>query len=167
MARSTRVSRNAAEAGRKSQIASKKAAIQILCECVHEDAVANDGKLPHGYMKAFVEHQKKTWSWMTRDLMNAAYRRFKERLKEEESVAQEGSERKPPEQVTTTLQAVNSSSMSDLSGDSTTSRSLDSNSRSKGGRPMGSTKERKRIEAEEVMNAKNEVITMMRNATSK
>lgn len=65
MVRSTRVSRNAAEAGRKSQIASKKGAIQTLCECVHEDALANDGKLPHGYMKSFVEHNKQTWSWMT------------------------------------------------------------------------------------------------------
>ena len=87
MARSTRVSRNAATAGRKSRIASKKSAIQTACKCIHEDAVANDSKLPHGYMKAFVEANKKTWSWISRDAMNAAYCRFKDKLKEEKHAA--------------------------------------------------------------------------------
>ncbi len=88
MARLTRSSRNAAAAGRKSKKYFQKAEIKISCECIHEDAVANDGKLPHGYMKAFVEHNKKIWSWVNRDTMNAAYyHQFNGNLKEGERVA--------------------------------------------------------------------------------
>lgn len=64
--------------------------------------------------------------------------------------------------------------MSDLSGDASAddtntcySRNLDSISRSKGGRPMGATKEKKRIESEEVMKDKNKITARMRKAKSK
>ena len=145
MARLTRSSRNAAAAGRK-----RKAEIKISCECIHEDAVANDGKLPHGYMKAFVEHNKKIWSWMNRDTMNAAYyHQFNGNLKEGGRVAKKGSE-KPPEQVTMTVRAGISSSISDLFGDASgndtntcSSPNLDAILLFKGGRPMRSTKEGK------------------------
>ena len=92
MARSTRVSRNVAEAGRTSQIALKEAAIQTLCACMHEDAPANNGRLPHGYMKEFVKINRKTWDWMSRDTMNVAYHRFKKKL-EEKDATKKGSEK--------------------------------------------------------------------------
>ena len=60
MVRTSKVSREAAEAGRRSQIASKKAAIQTLCQCILQVESDNDGKLPYGYMKAFVTENKKT-----------------------------------------------------------------------------------------------------------
>ncbi len=146
----------------KAKFPKKKTAIQILYKCVHEDALSIDGKLPHGHMKSFVELNKQTWSWITRDVMNATYWRFKEKLKKEEDATNKGSE-KPPDQVMMTLKGANSSSIPDLSGDPSGdvtntccySQNLDSISRSKGGRPMGSIKEKKRIESEEVMNAKN------------
>ena len=91
MARSTRVSRNTAEAGRRGQIASKIEAIQTLCACMHEDALANNDRLPHGYMKEFVEVNTKTWDWMNRARMNAAYCRFKKKL--EKGATKKGSEK--------------------------------------------------------------------------
>ena len=165
MARSTRVSRNAAEAGRRSQIASKKAAIQTLCACMHEDAPANNGRLPHGYMKEFVKINRKTWDWMSRDTMNAAYRRFKKKL-EEKGTTKKGSEK--PDDVIISVGAGIESTVSDLTGSNTSAD--DSNTcsskrniaeRSLGGRPLGSTNDRKRREAEEVMKAKNEIAQRM------
>ena len=171
MARSTRVSRNAAEAGRRSQIASKKAAIQTLCACMHEDAPANNGRLPHGYMKEFVKINRKTWDWMSRDTMNAAYRRFKKKL-EEKGTTKKGSEK--PDDVIISVGAGIESTVSDLTGSNTSAD--DSNTcsskrniaeRSLGGRPLGSTNDRKRREAEEVMKAKNEIAQRMMVAREK
>jgi len=77
MVRTSNVSQTAAEAGRRSQIASKKAAIQTLCQCIHQVEIENGGKLPYGYMKSFVKENRKTWEWMSRDTMVSAYLRYK------------------------------------------------------------------------------------------
>ncbi len=39
---------------------------------MHDDALSNNDKFSHGYMKEFVEANNKTWDWMNRDTMNAA-----------------------------------------------------------------------------------------------
>ena len=80
MVRTSKVSQTAAEAGRRSQIASKKAAIQTLCQCIHQVENNNGGNLSYGYMKAFVTENKKTWGLMSRDTMVSAYLRYKVKL---------------------------------------------------------------------------------------
>ena len=59
---------------------------------MHEDALANNDRLPHGYMKDFVEVNRKTWDWMNRATMNATYHRFKKKL-EEKNATKKGSEK--------------------------------------------------------------------------
>ena len=161
MARSTRVSRNVAEAGRTSQIALKEAAIQTLCAWMHDDTLANSGRLPHGYMKEYVEANRKTWDWMNRDTMNEVYRRLKKKLEEK------GATKKGPEKTDDIIISVGAGIKSTVSDLTTSNTSADDSNtcsskrniaeRSLGGRPIVSIKDKKRKEAEEVMRAKNEI----------
>ena len=165
MARNSKVSRNAAEAARKSQIASKKAALKTLCKFLYEDEKQHEGKLPYGYMKTFIKENKKSWDWMTRDTMLAAYRRFK--LKLEAQVAQMDSESsKPIAQVNVASSAL-SATLSDLTCDSVDDSRISSHDlkRSKGGRPVGTTINRKRLEKDVILEAKNEIIMKFKVAT--
>ena len=59
MVRTSKVSQNAAKAARKSQVASRKAALKTLCKCIYVDEQKNGGKLPYGYMLTFVRKNKK------------------------------------------------------------------------------------------------------------
>ena len=149
MVRTSKISRTAAEAGRKSQIASKKAAIKTLCQCIHQVEKDNGGKLPYGYMKAFVRENKKTWDWMNRDTMVSAYLRFKAKLGKQEAEKDSESSMAPVSEVDT---SGNKSTLSDLTGESSVKLE-----RGKGGRPIGSTIESKRLEKQRVMDAKNEI----------
>ena len=149
MVRTSKVSQTAAEAGRRSQIASKKAAIQTLCQCIHQVENNNGGKLPYGYMKAFVTENKKTWEWMSRDTMVSAYLRYKAKLARQEAKKDSESPMAPVSEV---VASGNKSTLSDL-----TSKSSLMLGRTKGGRPIGSTKENKRLELKRVMDAKNEI----------
>ena len=47
MVRTSKVSQNAAKAARKSQVASKKAALKTLCKCMYDDEQENGGNLPY------------------------------------------------------------------------------------------------------------------------
>ena len=155
MVRTSNVSQTAAEAGRRSQIASKKAAIQTLCQCIHQVEIENGGKLPYGYMKSFVKENRKTWEWMSRDTMVSAYLRYKAKQERQEAKKDSESSMAPVKEVVT---SGNKSTLSDLTGDSCVL--LDS--RAKGGRPIGSTMENKRLELQRVMDAKNEIARMYR-----
>ena len=149
MVRTSKVSQTAAEAGRRSQIASKKAAIQTLCQCIHQVENDNGEKLPYGYMKAFVTENKKTWEWMSRDTMVSAYLRYKAKLARQEAKKDSESPMAPVSEV---VASGNKSTLSDLTSESSLMLG-----RTKGGRPIGSTKENKRLELKRVMDAKNEI----------
>ena len=154
MVRTSKVSQNAAKAARKSQVASKKAALKTLCKCVYDDEQENGGKLPYGYMTTFIEENKKIWTWMTRDTMLAAYRRFK--LKLEAQKTEKDSESKPAAEVNMVSGTI-STVISDLTGDSALSSTSSYLERSKGGRPVGTTVDRKRLEKNAILEAKNEI----------
>ena len=154
MVRTSKVSQNAAKAARKSQVASKKAALKTLCKCMFDDEQENGGKLPYGYMITFIKENKKIWTWMTRDTILAAYRRFK--LKLEAQVTDKDSESKPASEVNM-VSGTSSTAMSDLTGDSALSNTSSYLERLKGGRPVGTTVDRKRLEKNAILEAKNEI----------
>ena len=41
--------------------------------------IANNGRMPYGYMSTFLEENKRSFDWLTRDIVNSAYTRFKKR----------------------------------------------------------------------------------------
>ena len=123
---------------------------------MYDDEQENGGKLPYGYMTTFIKENKKIWTWMTRDTMLAAYRRFK--LKLETQMADKDSESKPAS-IVNTVSGTISTVMSDLTGDTGDSVSKIPSylERSKGGRPVGTTVDRKRLEMNAILEAKNEI----------
>ena len=92
----------------------KKACLENLCEVIHQKVIANDGRMPYGYMGTFLEENKRSFDWLTRDIINSAYTRFKKRRSEFHS------DREQPTIIEIHLDdqtsAFNSTSLSDLSG---------------------------------------------------
>ena len=80
MARTTNGSKNAALAAKKSTKVIKKNILNTMCKAIHEVATKNKGKLPYGYMRLLVKENKKTCRWVTRDILNSAYTRYKKKI---------------------------------------------------------------------------------------
>ena len=51
----------------------KKACLENLCEVIHHKVISNDGRMPYGYMGTFLEENKRSFDWLTRDIINSAY----------------------------------------------------------------------------------------------
>ena len=80
MGRTTNASKKAATAAKISAQAVKKATLNEMSKAIHQTALENDGKLPYGFMLSFVEENKKSCSWVTRDSLNSTYTRYKKSI---------------------------------------------------------------------------------------
>ena len=141
-------------------------ALKTLCKCLYEDEKENGGKLPYGYMKTFIKENKKTWEWMTRDtVMLVTYRIFK--LKLEAQMAKMDSELSKSAAEDKVISSGVSVTLSDLAGDNIarSKTSLHDLDRSKGGRPVATTINRKRLEKDVILEAKNEITLKYRVST--
>ena len=57
----------------------KKACLLNLCETIHKKVQENNGRMPHKFMTTLLEENKKSFNWLTRDMINSSYTRFKKR----------------------------------------------------------------------------------------
>ena len=140
MARKTLNSRHAAEDGKRLLRENKRAVLENLCKCIHSRVQQNNGRMPHGYMKTLLEENKNDFNWLTRDIVNSAYCRYKKRLKLHSEHQQ------PVDEIRLIDQQKLSTSMSDLS--ESQQKSTGTSCREKGGRPCGSTNMNKRDKRE-------------------
>ena len=144
MGRTTNASKKAAAAAKISAQAVKKATLNEMCKAIHQIALENDGKLPYGFMLSFVEENKKSCSWVTRDSLNSAYTRYKK------SIVLDPKSNSGQGEISLDGQT-RESSLSDLSDSQT------SGQRTKGGRPVGTTIENKRKREEDIVRMKNDI----------
>ena len=131
----------------------KKACLANLCEVIHQNVTANNGRMPYGYMSTFLEENKRSSDWLTRDIVNSAYTRYKKRRLELHS------DRKQPTiseiQLDTQTSAFsNSTSLSDLSE---SQQHHGGSYCAKGGRPSGSSNGNKRRRKDEIIAMKNDI----------
>ena len=143
MARKSRTSIKAATVAKKSFLASKKAILHTMCESIMEVTKSNNNRVPYGYISTLVKENRRTFKWITRDTVNRAFVRYKQRLRGELNEVQHQLQIRLPSQQ-------DNDDMSDLS-DSQPSR------KSKGGRPVGTTMENRQKKELEIMAAKNEI----------
>ena len=149
MARKTLNSRHAAEDGKRLLRENKRAVLENLCKCIHSRVQKNNGRMPHGYMKTLLEENKNDFNWLTRDIVNSAYCRYKKRLKLHSEHQQ------PVDEIRLIDQQKLSTSMSDLS--ESQQKSTGTSCREKGGRPCGSTNMNKRDKRESAIAMKNDI----------
>ena len=147
-------SNNALTDAQKVVRQNKKACLANLCEVIHRKVTANNGRMPYGYMGTFLEENRKSFDWLTRDIINSAYTRFKKRRSEFHS------DREQPTiseiHLDEKTSAFNSTSLSDLS--TSESRQYSNwSSRAKGGRPSGSSNSNKRRRKDEIIAMKNDI----------
>ena len=83
MARNTNRSRKAAAAAKKVARDTQRILLATLCKCIFDVSENNEGKLPYGYMKKIVDENKKQLTWITRDTVNSAYKRYKKSILED------------------------------------------------------------------------------------
>ena len=76
----TNNSRNAVVAAKKIHRATKRAILQTLCELLHKETRAYNGRLPYGTMRLFVDGNKSHHNWLSRDVLNSTFSRFKKSL---------------------------------------------------------------------------------------
>ena len=128
----------------------KKACLANLCEVIHKKVTANNGRMPYGYMATFLEENQKTFDWITRDIINSAYTRFKKRRLEKHS------DREQPtiSEIHLDAETGNSTSLSDLSE---SQQNHEWSYRAKGGRPSGSSNINKRRRNDEIIAMKNDI----------
>lgn len=136
MARNTKASKRAQDAAKKIAKATKKAALDTLCECMLQSCKDNGGKLPYGFLTKIVTENKKQWPWISRDTVNSAFTRYKKSVAQCSSVNLDAVVESPTE-------------MSDMTA------SIDH--RSKGGRPTGSTLVNKRRKIDNIVALKNDI----------
>lgn len=143
MARSTLNSRNAALSAKRSVTATRKAVIEAICKCMLDVWRENGGRLPYGYMKMYIEENRKEHNWITRDVLNSGFTRYKREM---------GVFQNSVVQVTSSVGShASNGSMSSLSN------SQHSAGRNKGGRPSGSTEESKRQKMDKIVSMKNDI----------
>ena len=149
MARNTSNSRHAAEDGKRLLRENKRAVLDNLCKCIHSRVQKNNGRMPHGYMNTLLEENKSDFNWLTRDIINSSYTRYKKRLK------QHSEHQQPVDEISLIDQQKLSTSMSDLSESQqdTTGTSC----REKGSRSCGSTNSNKREKREREIAMKNDL----------
>jgi len=63
----------------------KKACLLNLCETIHKRVEENNGRMPHKFMKTLVEENQKSFDWLSRDMINSAYTRYKKRKRMKEN----------------------------------------------------------------------------------
>ena len=152
MARKTSVSKKIAAAAKKNEMQIRKAALETFCKSIHEAAQSNNGKLPYRYMTKFIQENKRTCPWLNRDIINSAFSRYKKKMSNP-GTHSEG----PTSEILVASKSVQSlkTSISDLTSDSQTSTRIES--RTKGGRPVGSSIVNKRKRQEAIVMMKNDI----------
>ena len=142
----------------------KKACIANLCEIIHKKVLENNGRMPYKFMSTLIKENKKSFNWLTRDMVNSAYTRFKKKRRLEENPAKE-----QPTIFQIQVDGEKNSSLrtciSDITGETECITSTDSRKdgdngssvREKGGRPVGSTTSQKRKREAAIISMKNEI----------
>ena len=69
----------------------KKACLLNLCETIQKKVQENNGRMPHKFMTTLLEENKKSFNWLTRDMINSSYTRFKKRKRLNENESKEQS----------------------------------------------------------------------------
>ena len=151
MERKTSNSKKASEDGKRLARKNKRLVLDNICQCIHEEVKSNNGRMPHGYMRTILEENKSAFEWLTRDIVNSAYCRFKRRV-----VASNHSDKQPVCEIHLDHMQ-KSSSMSDLS-ESQQNHSSISSRKNKGGRLLGSTNTSKRKRQDKIIAMKNDII---------
>lgn len=149
MARNTLNSQNASADAKRLVRENKKSVLVNLCRCIHRRVQNNNGRMPHGYMKTILDENKSSFEWLTRDIVNSAYTRFKKRLKDH-------SEQQPVKEIHFADQQI-FTSVSDLSESAHQNSTVGSSCRQRGGRPSGSTNKNKRKRTESIIAMKNDI----------
>lgn len=149
MARNTLNSQNASADAKRLVRENKKSVLVNLCRCIHRRVQNNNGRMPHGYMKTILDENKSSFEWLTRDIVNSAYTRFKKRLKDH-------SEQQPVKEIHLADQQI-FTSVSDLSESAHQNSTVGSSCRQRGGRPSGSTNNNTRKRTESIIAMKNDI----------
>jgi len=71
--------------GQKLVRANKKACLANLCEIIHNKVLSNDGRMPYRYMSTLIKENQKDFVWLTRDMVNSLYIRYKKKKRLEEN----------------------------------------------------------------------------------
>lgn len=51
----------------------EKACLTKLCEVIHQKVKLNNGRMPCGYMGTFLKENKRSFDWLTPDIIYSAY----------------------------------------------------------------------------------------------
>ena len=127
----------------------KKAVLESMCKSTWTESQGNRGRVTYGYVSSLLREHEVTYDWITRDIVNKAYSKYKKQR------CMSGSN--------LGLDNVEVNILGDFSDDfssishSRASSSHQSSKTSKGGRPIGSTKENKRKNHIALVAAKNEI----------
>ena len=146
-------SRNAITDAQRIVKVNKKACLENLCNLIHKKVLSNNGRMPYGYMNTLLEENKKSFHWLTRDVVNSAYTRFKKMKKKSLEITAEA--KKPTinevhiDQHTTETSSNSMSSLHHCNNDTSTHTG-----REKGGRPSGSSSTMKRKRELEIIKMK-------------
>ena len=144
----------------------KKACLLNLCEQIHKKVQDNNGRMPHKFMKTLVEENKKSFNWLTRDMINSSYTRFKKRKRMDEMPGKEQPaifkiriEKQDSDKSKSTLHSTSISDLTCNTLNNTNERdsNLTTGSREKGGRPSGTTNVNKRRVEQRIIEMKNDI----------
>ena len=73
--------------GEKLVRANKKACLSNLCKIIYDKVSSNGGEMPYRYMANLVKDHQKDFRWLTKDMVNSAYTRYKKKRRLEENSA--------------------------------------------------------------------------------
>ena len=144
--RATKTSQKSQLYANRAVRASRKALLHEICKGMYEAYVKNENRLPWGHVGGILEELKTTHKWLTRNIINKAFINFRKDLKSE------------PEKLETVPKEINldQNSSSGVYTMSTVS-SNEGSDRSRIGRPLGSTDEKRCKEQRKFIDAKNEI----------
>ena len=133
--RKTRISKRVENYANRAIKTSRNALLSDICEGMYKEFVLNNHRLPYGHVTKLVNELKPKESWISRNIINKAFIKYRANQKKMKSCEVGGSSKGVPDSIEI---EPNLSTLSDLSNVSNNAISYQ-----KVGRPNGSTAARK------------------------
>ena len=147
--RKTRTSKRVESYANRAIKTSRNALLSDICEGMYKEFVLNNHRLPYGHVTKLVDELKPKESWISRNIINKAFIKYRANQKKMKSCEVGGSSKGVPDSIEI---EPNLSTLSDLSNVSNSAISYQ-----KVGRPNGSTAARKESKRKKLIDSKNEI----------
>ena len=147
MTRKTRNSKRVMKCANRARKISRNVLLEELCKGMYKAYQSNGDRLPYRHLSKLLEEVKPDNKWLTRNMLNKAFMRYKSKMAVEDEAIDEGIPLKIRVESTT------GSLLSNLSNVSST---ISSQSKAIG-RPVGTTILQKKSDEIKLIDAKNEI----------